>query len=83
MGILSGLVIVRLKYGSKYPMTKKSVITKKIQSPPLLDQSLYIPHFLFLLSNQSLGGKTNGNATVSKVKEIVGADIKSIILFIK
>jgi hypothetical protein len=36
-----------------------------------------MPHCLFFLSNQSLGGKINGNATVSNVKEMVGAERKS------
>ena len=57
---------------------KNRVIEIKIQKPPLLDQTLYIPHCLFFLSNQSVGGKINGNAKVNNVKEIVGVERKSI-----
>ena len=83
MGILSGLVMVFLKKGSKYPTMKKRVMAINIQSAPLLVHSLYTPHCLFFLSNQSVGGNIKGNATVRMVNEIVGAERKSIKLFIK
>jgi hypothetical protein len=71
-----------LKYGSKYPITKNAVIRIIPATPPGLVQILHSPNFLCIFSNQSEGGKINGNITVRMVKLIVGAESASIADFI-
>ena len=41
---------------------------------PALVQSKWIPSFLLILSNQSVGGNTRGVSTVNMVKLMVGDD---------
>ena len=78
MGKLSGFVRVILKFGSKYPKTKKKVMNAIPTTQPGLVQSFHNPNFRFILSNQSVGGKTKGINTVRAVKLIVGVDKASI-----
>jgi hypothetical protein len=46
--------------------------------PPAFVHSLQKPSFLCIFSNQSEGGKRNGNITVRMVKLIVGAESASM-----
>ena len=63
-------------------MTKKAVINTIPMIPPVFVQIRHSPVFLCIFSNQSDGGKTNGNITVRTVKLIVGAESQSIADFI-
>jgi hypothetical protein len=78
IGKLSGFVKVILKFGSKYPTIKKNVIKPIPPIRPGFVQSLHIPNFRFILSNQSVGGKTRGVKIDNKVKLIVGVESASI-----
>ena len=48
--------------------------TNKI-NPPEFVQIRHKPNFLLILSKKSAGGNKKRNATVKKVKDIVGVDI--------
>ena len=46
--------------------------------PPCFVHKRQNPSFLWIFSNQSVGGKKNGKATVNNVKLTVGAETASI-----
>ena len=55
-------------------MMKNMVINTIPIAQPALVHSRWIPSFLLILSNQSVGGNTSGVNTVKIVKLIVGDD---------
>ena len=79
MGKLSALVNMTLKFLSRYPITKKNVMMPIAATNPALLHNKYNFSLRFILSNQSVGGKSIGVTTVKIEKLIVGADKKSTV----
>ena len=74
IGKLTPFIKIILKFSSMYPIAKKAVMTSMAIASPVCVQRRWKPNFLFILSNQSVGGKTNGVSTVKIEKLIVGDD---------
>ena len=62
-------------------MIKNKVIVPRVTYNPGFVQILQNPNFRWIFSNQSPGGKINGNRIVASVKLMVGAEIISMKCF--
>jgi|TARA_B100000678_G_scaffold287126_1_gene293171 hypothetical protein len=62
-------------------MVKNKVIVPRVIYNPGFVHILQNPNFRWIFSNQSPGGKINGNRIVANVKLIVGADMVSMMCF--